>query len=889
MQPVPRRLTVAVAVALLILLAAAGSASAAFSVSSVVAAPSTTQAGGHPDLTVVVNFNGDNTQIGGPGATNPVADSPRTYTVHLGPGLFGNPLAAPTCTLADFQADRCPVTTIVGSGAQTFIAILAPGAPTIQLPSIIYNLATETPDQVTLLGVRTFAGNPGPITDPGFPAAPTASRVPFAVTLNPNDLGLDSVNLEPLTAVSATLGPLRITQLVSRLFGTTLVGTPYMSNPTACVSVPVSASAVSNAGDTASGSATPYSPTDCATEPFDAGLGLNLSTTQTDVPAQVGVAITRPSADTPRRQADVLEATTVLPAGMTVNPALGNGLEACTDAQFAASDRTTAAGCPAASQIGTVRFVSPLFLQTFEGPVYYGERTPTTFNRLFVDVPVPGIHLKLTGRVTLNSTNGQVTTVFQDLPQLPFTAFTLTFQGGARSVLVTPQTCGANTTTASLVPFARLTEATPPDATPSAAFTTSFDGAGAACAAVFKPWFTTTPSNLRSGGRTSYTLKFGRPDRDKRIGKVTFHLTRGLIGDLALRGLTQCSLADAANAACPASSRIGDATAEAGSGPAPVSLPGDVFLTAPRVAGDPAGVSVLVRARVGPVDLGNVLVPARLQLRSNGGLDATADIPQFQAGVPISPRLTSITITRDGFMRTPTSCGHRRSSGVFDGVGGGSVTTHAAFDLTDCKALAFSPKFSIKVGAKGKTHAGSHPPLTTTITQPNGQAGISWVHVTLPRALPSNSVGLNQACSQADFDAGRCGRRAKIATAKATSPFVTGSLSGPVYLVKRPPGEKGLPRLFVQLRGPLAIDLVGNIKIGKGNKIATTFSQLPDVPVTKFSLSFHSGKYGIVAANANLCARKLFAPTEMHGQNGRKLKDRPQIKVNGCPKPKHKR
>ena len=882
MQPVPRRVTLAVlVVALLTLVAGAGSARAAFSISSVVAAPSTTQAGGHPDLTVVVNFSGDDGQIGGPGLTNPVADSPSTYTVHLGPGLFGNPLAAPTCTLADFQADRCPVTTIVGSAFQSFDVIATDPNTPVTLPGVIYNLATTGPDQVSMLGVRVFGGNPGRITDPGFPAAPTASRTPFAVTLNPSDLGLDSTNLTPLTAVSRTLGPIRITRLVSTLFGRALTGNAYMQNPTACIPVEVSASAVANSGAAASGAPTTFPPTDCGTLPFDAGLDVNLSTTQTDVPAQVGVAITRPSGDQPRRQGDVLEATTVLPAGLTVNPSLGNGLEACTDAQFAASDRTTPAGCPAASQIGTVRFVSPLFLQTFEGPVYYGERTPTAFNRLFVDVPVPGVHLKLTGRVTLNASNGQVTTVFQDLPQLPFTSFNLTFQGGPRSVLVTPQACGTHTLTAELVPYARLTDPTPPNATPSAAFTTSFNGAGAACAAPFRPWFTTTPSNLRSGGRTQYTLKFGRPDRDRRIAGVTFRLTRGLIGDLALSGLTQCPLADAANAQCAASSRIGSATVEVGSGPAPVSVPGDVFLTAPRVDGDPAGLSVRVEARVGPVDLGTVLVPVRLQLRSNGGLNATADIPQFEDGVPISPRLTSITIDRDGFMRNPTSCGHRRSSGVFGSVGGGSVETHAAFDLSDCRALGFSPRFRIKVGARGKTHAGAHPPLTTVITQPNGQAGIARVRVLLPRALPSNSIGLAQACSQADFDAGRCSRRARIATATAVSPFVTRSLSGPVWIVKQ---ERRLPKLVVQLRGPLAIDFSGQIKIGSRNKITTIFPTVPDLPVSRFVLRFHAGRFGIVAANTNLCARRLFTHANFRGQNGKRQDLRPQIKVNGCKK-----
>jgi len=869
-------LSLVAALAAVIVLVAASPAFAVFSVTSVTATPSTTQAGGHPDLTVVVNFDGTDAQL----PSGAVADSPSTYSVHLGPGLFGNPLAAPTCPLATFQADACPLDTVVGTSSQSFLVIATEPDTPVTLPGVIYNLATTSPDQVALLGVRTIT------LDPVTRLPVAASLIPFAVTLNANDLGLDSTNLVPLTAVSRTVGPIRITQLVSRLNSVAARGF-YMQSPTACIPVGISASATSNAGDRASAAATPFTPTDCTTLPFDAGLGIDLSTTQTDVPAQVGVTITRPAGDAPRRQGDVLHATTVLPAGMTVNPSLASGLQTCTDAQFAAADRTTAAGCPAASRIGTVRFVSPLFLQTFEGPVYYGTRTATAFNRLFVDVPVPGVHLKLTGNVTLNAADGQVTTVFRDLPQLPFTSFQLTFQGGDRSVLATSQACGAHTLTADLVPYARLTDPTPPDATPSASFTTSSNGAGAACAAALKPWFTTTVTNTRSGGTTQYTLKFGRGDRDRRIGNVTFHLTRGLIGNLALAGLTRCPLADAANGSCGASSRIGDATVQVGTGPAPVSVPGDVFLTAPRVAGDPAGLSVRVAAKVGPIDLGIVNVPVRLRLRSNGGLDATADIPQFQEGVPISPRLTAISITRAGFMRNPTSCGHRRSSGVFGGVDGGSVTTHAALDLTDCKALRFTPKFSIKVGATGKTHAGAHPPLTTTITQPGGQAGLTWVHVVLPNALPSNSIGLNQACAQADFTAGRCGKRARIATAKAVSPFVKGTLSGPVYLVKRPPGEKGLPRLVVQLRGPLSIDLVGNIKIGKGDKIATTFSQLPDVPVTKFVLSFHSGKFGIIAANTNLCARKLFAPTELRGQNGKRHKIRPQIAVNGCKKPRH--
>jgi len=151
--------------------------------------------------------------------------------------------------------------------------------------------------------------------------------------------------------------------------------------------------------------------------------------------------------------------------------------------------------------------------------------------------------------------------------------------------------------------------------------------------------------------------------------------------------------------------------------------------------------------------------------------------------------------------------------------------------------------------------------------------------VRLPRALPSNSIGLAQACSQADFDAGRCGRRARIANARAVSPFVSRSLSGPVWIVKQ---ARRLPKLVVQLRGPLALDFEGQIKIGSRNRITTIFPTVPDLPVTRFVLRFHSGRFGIIAANTDLCARKWFAPMQFRAQNGERSNQRPQIRVRGC-------
>jgi hypothetical protein len=884
MQPVPRRLAVTLVVALLSLLAAAGSA-AAFSVTSVTVtarAPSDASepgfgldsillpegplaSGGHPVMDITTTFDVNDGRGG--------ATTARSLVQHLGQGIVANPHATAQCSQADFnEASPAPVACDPGTQVGTALATVVVNASplvTRTLSGVIYNVAPNA-GQPAALGIA-------------FDLTPLGRGGLFlknfgAVTVNPTDLGLDTTlsDLSPALPVVAT----RLTLWgYVRNANPRTPFIPYFTNPTACSPASVSVTATAFDGETSTNSGS-YTPNACDTAPFDTFLTLAANPSRTDSPSAISVDVKPAPVFVPRVNSYILRNTVVLPPGTLLNPALAASLDACTDAQFARNDPGAAPTCPPSSNIGRVTFISPI-LGPFVGTAYFGTGNSTDTLRLFLDTPLFGSHIKVVGGVRPDHTTGQVTTVFDDLPQVAFTDFLVDFNGPPLSVFTTPRTCGTNTGNAINFPYSGG-----PASTPTASFTTSYDGAGAACVTKFQPYFKTNPSTLRSGAQTSFTLQFARQDRDESIARVSFKLTRGLIGNLALRGLTKCSLADAARAACADSSKLGTAQVEVGSGQPTASLGGTVFLTDPKLGGDPAGLSVLVPAKLGPVDLGNVIVPVRLQLRSNGGLTATSDpLPQFQEGITTAIRVATISITRDGFMRNPTSCGHRRSSGTFDPLTGASVTTKAAIDLTDCKALGFTPRFAIKVGARGKTGAGAHPPLTTTITQPNGQAGIARVSVRLPRALPSNSIGLAQACSQADFDANRCSRRAQIATARAVSPFVTRSLSGPVWIVKQ---ERRLPKLVVQLRGPLAIDFSGQIKIGSRNRITTIFPTVPDLPVTRFVLRFHSGRFGIIAANTNLCARKLFAPMEFRGQNGKKLKDRPQIKVNGCKKKQHK-
>jgi len=872
MQPVPRRLTIAVTAALLILLAAAGSA-AAFSVTSVTVTPRApvsgepgfgvpgilpadpAASGAHPVLDIVTTFD---VSDGRGGAT-----TARDLVQHLGAGIVANPHATAQCTQADFNAASpapagCDPITQVGTATAT---VLVGPATTRTLPGVIYNLEPNA-GQPAALGIAfdlTLLGRAGLFLKDFAP-----------VTVDPTDLGLNTT----LTSLNPAL-PIVATSLTLWGYAGRLPNLlPYFTSPTACTLSTVSVTATAYDGETGTNSGS-YTPTACDTAPFDTSLTVGANPSSTDSLSGISVDVKPALTFVPRVNSYVKQNTVVLPPGTLLNPELAASLDACTDAQFARNDPGVAPSCPASSNIGRVTFVSPI-LGPFVGTAYFGTGNATDTLRLFLDVPLFGAHIKVIGGVRPDANTGQVTTVFDDLPQVAFTDFQVDFAGAPRSVFTTPATCGTNTATATNFPYSGGAPSIP-----SASFTTSYDGNGAACPtpATFKPYFTGKPSTLASGAGTSYTLSFTRPDRNSSLSGVTFRLPRGLIGNLALRGLVQCSLANAANGACGDASKIGTATVAVGSGPAPVSLPGSLYLTAPKVSGDPAGLSVLVPAKLGPVDLGNVIVGERLQLRSDGGLNVISDpLPQFQKGITTSIRVATLSITRAGFMRNPTSCGHRRYSGVFDAVGGASATTYAAFDLTSCGKLGFSPKIKATLGAKGQTGVGSHPPFTTTITQPSGQSGISRAYVLLPPNLATNPTALNVACELATIEAGRCTSKAKVGTATAVSPFAPGKLSGPVYVVRQP---KGLPHVLVQLRGALSIQFEAVIKVG-GGKIANLFPTVPDVPVTSFTLSFHSGKYGILSANKDLCAKALPLPSHFLGQNGKLVKLRPQIAVKGC-------
>jgi hypothetical protein len=205
-------------------------------------------------------------------------------------------------------------------------------------------------------------------------------------------------------------------------------------------------------------------------------------------------------------------------------------------------------------------------------------------------------------------------------------------------------------------------------------------------------------------------------------------------------------------------------------------------------------------------------------------------------------------------MRNPTSCTPKWFS--FDAVSYAGHSVHGtgpSFTPTNCGALPFSPTLTVKIGAPGATRPGSNTPLTTIIEQEANEAGLASAKVLLPPGVEANSALLTTSCPLLRFevDATTCPAKTIVGSASASSPFVPSALTGPVVVVA--PGKNDLlPRLGVELNGPLSLHILGSFVLDSAG-VGNAFAKLPDIPIARFALRFHGGRGGLVTTSRNLC------------------------------------
>lgn len=631
---------------------------------------------------------------------------------------------------------------------------------------------------------------------------------------------------------------------------------------------------------------TPVGLEGCAAVPFEPTFTLTPATTAFDEPDGFTTEVGIPHNPTGIDSSQLKEAVIKLPAGMTLNPSAAHGLTACTPAEARIHSAEAGVGCSKSSELGTVSLEVPtlppgsltgsMYLGAPEGGVITGP--PYT---IYVDAESAryGVSVRVKGEVTPNETTGQLTTVFSENPEQPFTKVTLHFKEGPLAPVANPLACGIAKTESILIPVAKpLTSAIP-----SAEFAVDSNGSKGTCASPtpFAPTQSNATQVPNAGAHTNYTFTLQRSDGEQYLSKVTTELPAGLVG--AIPTVPLCTEAQASAGSCPTESLIGKATVAAGSGSTPYTLTGSVYMTGPY-AGAPYGMFISVPVVAGPFNLGNAITRAAVSVdQKTGRVIVSSNLPTIvKGGVPVRLRSVSVEINRQNFLSNPTNCGVLADESTVTGLGspGTSVNLSSPFQVANCSALAFKPSF--KAATSGTPTKAGGASLETTINQAAGQANIKSVVVQLPKQLPSRLTTLQKACAAATFEANpmSCSPESVVGSARANTPVLPNKMQGLAYLV----GHAGaaFPDLDLVLEADgVRVILVGNTDI-KNGITTTTFASTPDVPVTSITVNLPMGPHSALAAFGSLCAKPLLMPTTIVGQNGVTVKQNTIIKPVGC-------
>jgi hypothetical protein len=595
------------------------------------------------------------------------------------------------------------------------------------------------------------------------------------------------------------------------------------------------------------------------------------------------------------------------PPGTTVNPSVGSGLGACSPAQFAAETASSVPGraCPDSSKIGEFRTRTPLFegawfegSEWLQGSVYLAQPDePTTatpgaenpFDSLIALYLVTrsakrGLIVKVEGRLAANQANGNLTAVFDDLPNLPYTDFELDLRPGQRSFLISPAQCGQVLSGVQLTSWSA--GATTSASIPSGIETGFDNGPCPSGTPPFNPTAVTGGVNAHVGAYTPYFVRLSRRDNEQEITSYSLILPKGITGKLA--GIPFCpeaaiaaarvkrGYAETANPSCPAVSQVGRTHTGYGVGQALAYAPGRIYLAGPY-RGRPLSLVSVNAATIGPFDLGTYVIrsafhvdPKTAQLRIEAG--SSDPIPHIVDGIPLHLRDIRVYMDRFQFTRNPSSCETSEMTSTLTGSGlnfddpsdDSSATVSRRFQLFNCLILGFRPRLGLRL--RGKPRRGAYPQLRATFASRGPQdSSLKRIGVTMPHSLFLAQEHIRSVCTRSQFAAERCPKGSIYGKAVAHTQLFDEPLRGKVYLRS---SSNRLPDLVASLRsGEVRIVVEGRIGPGRNGGIDAFFDNLPDAPIERFTMTLFGGRRGLLVNTQNICKRPPLASVKALGQN----------------------
>jgi hypothetical protein len=834
------------------------------------------QAGAHPDLTTRIEFPTHEAPYG-------LEGNVKTVNVALPPGLVGNPTAAVACKYSELTAGggetaECPVESQVGI-------------------AVIGNLNGET--TLPLFNVQRLADAPALLA---FNYA--GSVVPFVVGVRPTDYGV-STHVGP-AAESLTFSSIKVTiwgvpadpsHNAQRFFrgvefetgaSTLSAPVPFMTNPTSCPGVPgvTSGEAESWQNPGVFSRATfdgdfdgvPFTTEGCDRLPFEPSMKVSPGTHRAASPTGLAFSLKVPQSNDPYglATAEVRKVVTTFPKGIAVSPSAVAGLGACSLAEIDIGSNNPPT-CPDSSKLGNVTVKSPLLDETLEGQVILARQNENPFHSLFavyLVVKGPGFYLKLPGELHVDKQSGQLSTVFDDTPQLPFEELALDFRGGPTAPLTTPDVCGTYQTHTEITSWA-----SPTPYVIDAPMVVDEDCTGKGS---FRPSLQAGVANPVAGAESPLTLRVRRLDGEQNLSRLEFKLPEGELAKL--KGVEVCPENLAPSGACGPKAQVGISTTAIGTGafplfvPQPGKAPTALYLAGPY-KGAPYSLIAKVPAQSGPFDFGTIVVRTAINLDpvTTQVIAKSDPLPQILEGVPLQYRDVRIEVQKPDFTVNPTSCEQRQVTSTITSVNGAQAHPSVPSKVGDCASLGFGPKLAFKL--RGGSNRGDFQALTAVLSAGKHEANIARVAVTLPHSEFLEQSHIGTVCTRVQFVAKNCPDASIYGVARATTPLLDRPLEGPVYLRS---SNHSLPDLVAQLNGQFDIELAGRID-SKNGGIRNTFEVVPDAPVSKFTLKMKGGAKSLLVNSRNLCKSVARAEVKMVGQNGKVHNESPVV-ANSCGK-----
>ena len=373
----------------------------------------------------------------------------------------------------------------------------------------------------------------------------------------------------------------------------------------------------------------------------------------------------------------------------------------------------------------------------------------------------------------------------------------------------------------------------------------------------------TAPVAAGSTGSLGLDLKFA-PSSGDSPDAVTLNLPAGVLANTSVDGGACLQTADITGSTCQIGS--GDVVADA-LGYIPITTAVNFYLVPPPAPGDLAGLAVADTTgdQIGATDA--------ISIRPTGnpdgvGVTLSLVLPNTLDGTSIS--VTEIDSTFSA-VRFPATCPATPASITESANSYANPTVESAstpLAVTGCAALPYSPTYAL---AATRDSTDKQVKLTTTITQAANESPNASVSLAFPLAVLTPSISaLKELCS-AGPASGQC---TPVGSATASSPFYPTPLTAQAYLTG---SLEGLSLTLV-FPAPFPLTLVGSVDL-KNN--VTTFTGLPDIPLTNLTVTLNSGTDGLFSSS---CATPSGTSTATLGdQNGDKTVKVPSsFSVAGC-------